>query len=199
MKNVDKKLAQQCITGGICALLIGGAAINIGTDSDKEMTISYKQEPTSSQAHQTEPPDIDKAAVTTEAGVLPSPYCSDAEVTVITDIADFTQGDMITVTGVIGSIGENTLTLVDCVILENTEKAAETNGSPEYEPTADTMPESDSAEAGNAVQEYDTRVYVSSSGKYHKSPDCSGMKSSTEMSLDEAITAEYTPCKKCFG
>ena len=40
-------------------------------------------------------------------------------------------------------------------------------------------------------------VYVSSSGKYHTKSNCSGMKHYTEMSLSEAIAAEYDGCQKC--
>ena len=40
-------------------------------------------------------------------------------------------------------------------------------------------------------------VYVSASGKYHTRSDCSGMKHSTEMDLDEAISSGYSACKKC--
>lgn len=44
----------------------------------------------------------------------------------------------------------------------------------------------------------DIIVYVSSSGKYHANPDCSGMKHFTEMLLDDAAEAGHAPCKRCF-
>ena len=40
-------------------------------------------------------------------------------------------------------------------------------------------------------------VYVSKSGVYHKQSNCSGMKQSTPMSLQEAINEGYLPCKNC--
>ncbi len=42
-------------------------------------------------------------------------------------------------------------------------------------------------------------VYVSSTGKYHSKPDCSGMKSCTEMSISQAQAQDFIPCKKCYG
>lgn len=47
------------------------------------------------------------------------------------------------------------------------------------------------------IETVENIVYVSSSGKYHTKSDCSGMKRSTEMSLDEAISFGYAACKKC--
>lgn len=41
-------------------------------------------------------------------------------------------------------------------------------------------------------------VYVSSTGKYHKKCDCSGMKNCTEMTLQQAIEAGLTACKRCW-
>ena len=42
-------------------------------------------------------------------------------------------------------------------------------------------------------------VWISKSGKkYHSKPDCSSMKSPSEISLDAAIEKGYAPCKKCF-
>lgn len=43
------------------------------------------------------------------------------------------------------------------------------------------------------------RVYIPQSGsKYHSNPSCSNMKNPTEVSIDEAISWGYTPCKKCY-
>lgn len=41
-------------------------------------------------------------------------------------------------------------------------------------------------------------VYVSSTGKYHKKCDCSGMKNYTEMTLQQAIEAGHAACKRCW-
>ncbi len=40
-------------------------------------------------------------------------------------------------------------------------------------------------------------VYISSTGKIHKKSGCSGMKSFTEMTMQQAEQNGYTPCKKC--
>ncbi len=41
-------------------------------------------------------------------------------------------------------------------------------------------------------------VWVSQSGsKYHSSPSCSGMKDPSQLSLSEAQSRGYTPCKRC--
>ncbi len=41
-------------------------------------------------------------------------------------------------------------------------------------------------------------VWVSQSGsKYHSSPSCSGMKNPAQLSLSEAQSQGYTPCKRC--
>ncbi len=41
-------------------------------------------------------------------------------------------------------------------------------------------------------------VWVSQSGsKYHSSPSCSGMKNPSQLSLSEAQSRGYTPCKRC--
>ncbi|MBQ0065172.1 MAG: DNA/RNA non-specific endonuclease [Firmicutes bacterium] len=40
-------------------------------------------------------------------------------------------------------------------------------------------------------------VYVSVTGKYHSKSNCSGMKNYTTMSLTEAQSYGYSPCKKC--
>ncbi len=58
------------------------------------------------------------------------------------------------------------------------------------------------AENPNDVQDSDEvnqlTVYVSSTGKYHKKFDCSGMKNYTEMTLQQAIEAGHTACKRCW-
>lgn len=58
--------------------------------------------------------------------------------------------------------------------------------------TAEALPQENASPPENTVT-----VYVSSTGKYHTVSDCSGMKRYTEMSLSEAVAAEYTACKKC--
>lgn len=46
--------------------------------------------------------------------------------------------------------------------------------------------------------EINITVYVSSTGKYHSKSNCSGMKSYSEMSYENAIKADLVPCKKCW-
>ena len=48
------------------------------------------------------------------------------------------------------------------------------------------------------TQKTSPTVYVSESGKYHSKKSCSGMKSYQEMTLDEAKSAGYQPCQKCY-
>lgn len=45
----------------------------------------------------------------------------------------------------------------------------------------------------------DAAVWVSSKGgtKYHTKPDCSGMSSPNELTLKEAVSKGYSPCKRC--
>lgn len=43
-------------------------------------------------------------------------------------------------------------------------------------------------------------VYVSDTGtKYHRIPNCGNMKSSSQMSLNQAKQIGYEPCSKCWG
>ena len=44
----------------------------------------------------------------------------------------------------------------------------------------------------------DMTVYVSSSGKIHSVSDCSGMKSSTPMSLGNAVASGFSFCSNCW-
>ena len=44
----------------------------------------------------------------------------------------------------------------------------------------------------------DDTVYISSTGKIHLTPDCSGMQSSDEMTYEEACEAGYSHCSRCF-
>lgn len=42
-------------------------------------------------------------------------------------------------------------------------------------------------------------VWISQSGsKYHSDPSCSGMKNPSQLSLSEAQSRGYTPCKRCY-
>lgn len=50
----------------------------------------------------------------------------------------------------------------------------------------------------SSTQNNSVTVYVSSTGKIHSKSNCSGMKSYTEMSYDEAVSKGYVFCKKCY-
>ena len=42
-------------------------------------------------------------------------------------------------------------------------------------------------------------VWIPKSGsKYHSDPDCSNMKDPSQVSLSQAESLGYTPCKKCW-
>ena len=44
-----------------------------------------------------------------------------------------------------------------------------------------------------------TMVYIANSGtKYHRLPSCSGMENPTEVTLEQAESWGYTPCKRCY-
>lgn len=48
-------------------------------------------------------------------------------------------------------------------------------------------------------QSRDTMVWIPKSGsKYHSDPECSNMKDPTQVSLSQAESLGYTPCKKCW-
>ena len=54
----------------------------------------------------------------------------------------------------------------------------------------------------SSVSPYDTmgeiRVWIPQGGtRYHKTPDCSGMKDPTEIPLREAKERGFIPCKRC--
>ncbi len=56
------------------------------------------------------------------------------------------------------------------------------------------------AEAAAAAEDERT-VYVAASGKgkkYHSDPSCSNMKGTRSLSISEAESMGYTPCKKCY-
>lgn len=47
------------------------------------------------------------------------------------------------------------------------------------------------------LEDPEDTVYISGSGKIHTSPTCSGMKSYTEMTMEEAQAGDYILCPKC--
>ena len=65
-------------------------------------------------------------------------------------------------------------------------------------PGAGENPEPTPAET-EQPQSRETMVWIPKSGsKYHSDPDCSNMKDPTQVSLSQAESMGYTPCKKCW-
>ena len=56
-----------------------------------------------------------------------------------------------------------------------------------------------SPEETEQSQTQETMVWIPKSGsKYHSDPDCSNMKDPSQVSLSQAESLGYTPCKKCW-
>ena len=65
-------------------------------------------------------------------------------------------------------------------------------------PGAGESPEPTPAET-EQPQSRETMVWIPKSGsKYHSDPECSNMKDPTQVSLSQAESVGYTPCKKCW-
>lgn len=65
-------------------------------------------------------------------------------------------------------------------------------------PGAGESPEPTPAET-EQPQSRETMVWIPKSGsKYHSDPECSNMKDPTQVSLSQAESMGYTPCKKCW-
>ena len=72
---------------------------------------------------------------------------------------------------------------------ESTQQQPMPTATPTPEPTATPEP----AEAKP------TMVYIANSGtKYHRLSSCSGMENPTEVTLEQAESWGYTPCKRCY-
>ncbi len=65
-------------------------------------------------------------------------------------------------------------------------------------PAADENQEPDPEET-DLPQSQETMVWIPKSGsKYHSDPECSNMKDPAQVSLSQAESMGYTPCKKCW-
>lgn len=63
----------------------------------------------------------------------------------------------------------------------------------------DAAPTQASAPTSPAERSTGSAVWISQTGsKYHSDPSCSGMKSPSQISLAEAESRGYTPCKRCY-
>ena len=97
---------------------------------------------------------------------------------------DFKNAQEVTVSGKISEITELKMTLSDVNVTV-----------PENDVPAETAPAATTA----ATTAPDERVvFVSNTGKYHITSDCSGMTEYTEMTLSEAKAAGYEPCGRCW-
>ncbi len=144
----------------------------------------------------------------------------DPPVTVIAPAdKDYTTFSVVTVNGTIADIQGYSITLEDCTISAVQEMDTDSQPTSPQTQKAEVIPpvaapvvstaqvtsstqksEQTPAESVDTPSEnVSTTVYVSSSGKYHSKPNCSGMKNYTEMSYSQAVAEGCTPCKKCYG
>lgn len=66
---------------------------------------------------------------------------------------------------------------------------------------AASQPSANSGATAHGGTEQGRSVYIASSGngkKYHSNPNCSRMKGTITLSVNEAESRGYTPCKKCY-
>ncbi|MBQ9948026.1 MAG: hypothetical protein IJO91_06520 [Oscillospiraceae bacterium] len=160
----------------------------------------------------------DKMLSTSEKLVFVS---DDPPVTVIASAdKDYTTFSVVTVNGTISDIQGYSITLEDCTI--SAAQAMDTDRQPSRIPqtqkseavsppvttavsttkTTSSPQETDQTPVESTPAHSDSvgaSVYVSSSGKYHSKPNCSGMKNYTEMTYSEAVAKNCVPCQKCFG
>lgn len=80
-------------------------------------------------------------------------------------------------------------------------KAAAASTAPKTAQTTAAAPD-EPEEAAVSIPERNTQtVYIASSGKgskYHSNPNCSNMKGTSAVSIDDARALGYTACKKCY-
>ena len=86
------------------------------------------------------------------------------------------------------------------------EKIEESNGDVPEEGLPPSGTSDNGTGTDNSVQSSDRKaesstssvVYVSKSGVIHRLSNCSGMKNSTAMDINAALSAGYRPCSKCY-
>ena len=196
-----EKIHKRFIAGGTCAMVLCGAMLGAASDDESSsMTIDCQQvmyrESVSEEIDAPESSaDKDGIFVTftaepvkEENGMAVFRY--DSEITVLTDLEGLTIGEPVEVNGTIKEISDSQMILIDCIVCDQTSNAAVSETPPENS--------SISAAATTAVNAGNNTVYVSSSGKYHRKSDCSGMKSYEAMSLTEATEHGYVACKRCY-
>lgn len=78
---------------------------------------------------------------------------------------------------------------------------AEEKAAAEAAAKAASQPNANSGVTAQGGTERGQSVYIASSGKgkkYHSNPNCSNMKGTTALSVSEAQSRGYSPCKKCY-
>lgn len=169
---MKKNEIAQCALGGACVIALCGAII--GTSSgNTDMTITY---------HTADPTCVTEEIITDNAHTAAEIDLQAAEITVSTTETSTTERS----------------TTAYSTTASNTTAAAVTEYYPSTTATATTATIFSELSQPSPQEAIGPTVYVSRSGKYHIRTDCSGMKSYTEMSLDNAQAAGHEPCKKCF-
>ena len=80
---------------------------------------------------------------------------------------------------------------------EEARKAAEAQAAAEAEAQRQAAAQSESS--SSYTEATAGQVYIPQNGsKYHSNPNCSNMHNATAISLEEAKSRGYTPCKKCY-
>jgi len=195
-----EKIHKRFIAGGTCAMVLCGAMLGAASDDESgSMTIDCQQVMyRESVSEEVDAPEssADKGGifvtftaepVKEESGMTVFRYGSD--ITVLTDLEGLTIGEPVEVNGTIKEISDSQMILIDCIVCNQTSGAA----------VSETPPEKSSISAATTVvTTVNNTVYVSSSGKYHRKSDCSGMKSYEAMSLTEATEHGYVACKRCY-
>lgn len=201
------------IAAGVCSTLIAGAAFGSVNKKDDTITLSLDRTTDSVVSAQTDTTTSDNVYNYESIGlnISFSAYpqkCADDMLTFVFDDPLFTVyvpvenvytcNEILNVSGIISEMGKDHITLTDTVI--NTETASVPEKAQTTRPVPQSTPQQTLKE--EAAQDsppitHELTVYVSSSGKYHRISDCSGMKSYTEMTLSEATDSGCTPCKRC--
>lgn len=196
------------IAAGACSILLAGAAMSSDDGNSNSITITLEQnesvamsEQMFPQHNQTSVHKVESIGLNINFSAFPDAVSenmlqfnfNDTGLTIYvpTEI-QYSPDEMLSISGTVSEKGQDHLTLTNAVIIPITESPLP--GETPSEPTEKT-PQHSSSQSSIAPQEQN--VYVSSSGKYHKVSDCSGMKTYTEMTLSEAIDAGCSACKKC--
>ena len=190
-----EKSGKRYIIGGAAAALLCAAVLSAGAYDDKEnsMTITFSQIVYQMPASEEAADEASCEGLTVSFTAVPiyeengmTVFRSGSDVTLLADVEGLAPGEEITINGTIAAISGSEIILSDC--LAESESAAKT---PEV--TSESAEQTEVQTTPQSVS-----VYVSTSGKYHRRHDCSGMKKYSEMTQDEAIERGYAACKICY-